>query len=167
MKKNIDIQGQTNRFWIRKLVSTDDAQQKLKTKLSTIASKLLGYKQQDILKKRFDEAQFVDLDYVNDLLQQSTHLCYYCQEEFLIHYTFVRDMRQWSLDRKNNDLGHIKGNVVVACLACNIQRRKRNVDSFQFTKQLTITQQDCILAGPKQRQEPTPDSKTISCRQRV
>jgi hypothetical protein len=47
-------------------------------------------------------------------------------------------MKQWSLDRINNDIGHNSGNLVVACLECNLKRRRTNKDAFLFTKNLTI-----------------------------
>jgi hypothetical protein len=170
--KPVDIQGKTNRYWIKKLTSdtSQQQQQHFKNKSSTISTKIAGYKQQDILKKRFNESEFVDVNYVTSLLEECEFKCFYCKQNVLIDYDLFREMRQWSLDRKNNDLGHNRGNVIVSCLECNLQRRKRNMDSFQFTKQLTIQQQDYTQADettPSQPPEQSTDSKKISCRQKV
>ena len=57
-------------------------------------------------------------------------------------YENVRDPKQWSVDRINNDLGHNNDNYVLACLDCNLKRRCRSSDKFLFTKQLNIIKQD-------------------------
>jgi hypothetical protein len=38
-------------------------------------------------------------------------------------------------------LGHNKGNLVMACLECNLKRRRTNKDAFFITKNLTITRE--------------------------
>ena len=55
-----------------------------------------------------------------------------------ILYEHVREMKQWSLDRINNDIGHNNGNLVIACLECNLKRRRTNKDAFMFTKNMVI-----------------------------
>ena len=60
-------------------------------------------------------------------------------------YEFVREMKQWSLDRINNDIGHNKNNLVIACLECNLKRRRTNKDLFMFTKNLKIIRTDYKL----------------------
>ena len=51
-------------------------------------------------------------------------------------------MEQWTLDRIDNDLSNTDENVIVACLKCNLQRRRQNKDKFLFTKQLKIVKQE-------------------------
>jgi len=108
---------------------------------SHIKHKIYGYKQQDIIKKKLDITKLVGFKEVIDLLINCDMKCYYCAQETYILYERVREMKQWSLDRINNDIGHIRGNVVVACLECNLKRRRTNKDAFMFTKNLVITRE--------------------------
>jgi len=64
--------------------------------------------------------------------------CHYCYQEMKIFFTKVRDETQWTLDRIDNDLCHSNDNTVVACLKCNLQRRRQDAGKFTFTKQLRI-----------------------------
>ena len=57
-------------------------------------------------------------------------------------YENVRESKQWTVDRINNDLGHNIDNFVLACLDCNLKRRCKSVDKFLFTKQLNIIRED-------------------------
>ena len=112
---------------------------KYKSKLvSHIKHKLCGYKQQDILKKKLNEEEFVSFEEVIELLKKSDLKCCYCSNEVYILYEKVREIKQWSLDRINNDIGHNKGNLVIACLECNLKRRRTNKDAFMFTKNMVI-----------------------------
>jgi len=118
------------------------------------------------LKKRYNENAFVDIEFVLELLKTESYKCSYCQNGVLINYDIVREMNQWSLDRKQNDIGHNRGNVVVSCLKCNLNKRKMNENSFRFTKQLVIQQLDCSQDPPRTEecQELNQDLKKISCR---
>lgn len=105
---------------------------------SHLKHKIYGYKQQDILKHKFNEAEFITLENTLDLLKDSQLRCCYCSEEVYVLYEHVRDMKQWTLDRVDNDIGHNKGNVVISCLGCNLKRRRTNKDAFMFTKNMVI-----------------------------
>jgi len=107
-----------------------------------IENKRSNYKQQDILKKRWNEAQFISFPSIIEQLHQSGMCCYFCQEEILLYYDFVREMKQWTLDRIDNNLGHNQGNVVIACLDCNLKKRQKRTDSFVFTKQMKLVKSD-------------------------
>ena len=109
--------------------------------ISHIKTKISSYKQQDILKNIFLEPDFVTFNYIIDLLNACNMKCHYCSCETYLLYEFVREMKQWSLDRINNDVGHNKGNLVVACLECNLKRRRTNKDAFFMTKNLTISRE--------------------------
>ncbi len=64
--------------------------------------------------------------------------CYFCNCEMLLIYELTREMKQWTIDRINNEVGHNNDNFIIACLECNLKRKNKNVDSFLFTKQLNI-----------------------------
>lgn len=110
--------------------------------ISHIKTKLSSYKQQDILKKKYLPEDFVSYNDVIGLLTQSNMKCYYCSCETYLLYEIVREMKQWSLDRINNDIGHNKNNLVICCLECNLKRRRTNKDAFFFTKNLKIQKMD-------------------------
>jgi hypothetical protein len=112
--------------------------QKHKYITSHIKSKINSYKQQDIIKNKFNSNEFVSYSDVVDLLYESQLLCHYCSDKVYILYEKVRESKQWSLDRINNDIGHNKGNLVIACLSCNLKRRRTNKDAFLFTKNMVI-----------------------------
>ena len=108
---------------------------------SHIKTKICSYKQQDILKKRLNEDNLVKFNEVIELLLESKMKCKYCSQEVYILYERVREMKQWSLDRINNDIGHNSGNLLIACLECNLKRRRTNKDAFFMTKNLTISRE--------------------------
>jgi len=110
--------------------------------LKQIHGKISGYRNQDILKKKLDESAFVDEDYIVNAMIKSKNMCFYCKEPVNILYEYVRAPKQWSLDRINNEIGHNKGNVEIACLGCNLRRKTMHHDRYVFTKQLDIKKID-------------------------
>ena len=108
--------------------------------LREINKKLLSYKNQDIIKSRYNDNN-ITLDETIEKLVSSRLKCKYCYQKMLIFYNKVRDGEQWTLDRINNDLSHTCENVVACCLKCNLQRRCQNKDKFLFTKQLKIVKE--------------------------
>lgn len=105
---------------------------------SQIEQKISSYKQQDIEKNRLDLENFITFDIVISLLEDCKLYCDYCSTEVLILYEKVRESRQWTLDRIDNNIGHNIGNVIISCLQCNLKRRRTDKDSFMFTKKLSI-----------------------------
>jgi hypothetical protein len=158
-KKNIEIEGKTNRYWINKL-TTDKRMEKKKGFSSEIVDfssnaqlayiseypteitkKINNYSQQDKLKK-FNEENFIDFEFVKNMLYETSLKCSYCKENVLFRYDIQREMKQWTLDRIDNNKGHSKDNVVIACLKCNLKRRNQSHKNFLFTSQLSIKFQD-------------------------
>jgi hypothetical protein len=128
-------------FLIKDQDSNIEKDKYLSSIISHIKTKICSYKQQDILKKKLDETNFVSFNEVIKLLQDCSLKCHYCSEEVYILYERVREMKQWSLDRIDNSIGHNIGNLVIACLDCNLKRRRTNKDAFMFTKNLVITRE--------------------------
>jgi hypothetical protein len=106
-----------------------------------INKKITSYKKQDIDKKRYVESKFITFDETLDLLCESQLLCYYCRKQMCIFYDNVREKSQWTLDRVDNDVCHSKDNLVVSCLSCNLQKRRRESEAFKFMKQMKIEKQ--------------------------
>ena len=100
--------------------------------------KISSYKQQDIIRKLLDAEKFIDLNTVITNLYACNLECYYCKDKMFLLYEIARELKQWSVDRINNDLGHNCDNIVMACLDCNLKRRCKGANAFLFTKQLTI-----------------------------
>jgi hypothetical protein len=127
---------------LKNVLNTEEDKNISKIMLKQIEKKIYSYKQQDIDKKVLNNEKFIDIKYIIDKLIETGIKCYYCKCEMYILYKNVRDLKQWSVDRVNNDLGHNNDNIVLACLDCNLKRRRKSSDKFLFTKQLNIIKQD-------------------------
>jgi hypothetical protein len=113
---------------------------KYKSKIiSHIKMKISSYKSQDMVKKKYNEIEFITFNDVVELLIKCNLTCCYCSKNVYILYENVREINQWTLDRINNDIGHDKNNLLIACLDCNLKRRRINKDAFMFTKNMIIT----------------------------
>jgi len=103
-----------------------------------IKKKLSSYKQQDILKKIYNNDTFISFKEIINKMETEKLQCYYCHSIMRILYEYCREPKQWTLDRIDNEKGHNNDNVLLSCLECNLKRRKINKDSFEFTKNLQI-----------------------------
>ena len=110
--------------------------------IQEINKKISGYKQQDKLKKIYDENKFLTFETVIQKLLDCKLKCYYCKAELKVLYDISRQMTQWSVDRIDNDKGHNNDNFHIACLECNLKRRRRTDDKFLFTKQMKLVKVD-------------------------
>ena len=142
--KHIEITGSLNKEQITPLkdkfnIDVKDLPKTLVLMRSEIKRKISSYRHQDIEKNKLDESLIVKYNDVLDLLIKSKLQCYYCNEHMFVLYEQVRAGKQWSLDRINNDIGHNRGNLVIACLSCNLKRRVTDDEKFLFTKQLKIS----------------------------
>jgi len=111
--------------------------------LQNIRQKIGGYKTQDTYKKlRYKEEKeeevVVNTFYVLQLLHQSHHSCYYCKNPVQVLYENVREPQQWTLERIDNSIGHMAGNMVISCLKCNLRRKNMNPEKYVFTKQVVL-----------------------------
>lgn len=103
-----------------------------------IMTKLRGYKYQDQLKGIYQESDFVNYAYVIECLQKCDIRCFYCHCCCMLIYNYVREPRQWTLERIDNNLGHNKNNVQIACLECNLRRRTIHHERYIETKKLVF-----------------------------
>lgn len=103
---------------------------------SEIKKKLCGYKNQDVLKGKYNSDKFVTIeDTINKLIECGTK-CMYCNSNSKIFYKYVRDINQWSLDRIDNNYGHNSDNVEIACLKCNLRRKTITPDKYILTQKI-------------------------------
>ena len=114
----------------------------IKIIIQQINKKISSYKQQDILKKILDTEQFIDFNCVINKMIECELKCRYCICEMSVLYDITREMKQWSVDRIDNDKGHNKDNFHLACLECNLKRRRKTDEKFLFTKQLKLIKQN-------------------------
>jgi hypothetical protein len=114
----------------------------IKITIQEIKRKISSYKQQDILKNHWDEDNFLTFDCILKKMNECELKCRYCNCEMSVLYDISREMKQWSVDRIDNNIGHTNNNFHLACLDCNLKRRRRTDEKFLFTKQLNIVKQD-------------------------
>lgn len=104
--------------------------------ISELKSKISSYKQQDIKKNIHEQHNLISLENVIEKLVSCKLKCYYCNKNTFIFFNKVRDPDQWTLDRLNNLDEHTSQNTIIACLKCNLERRRKNSEKFKFTKHL-------------------------------
>ena len=125
---------------IKKIIESDYKFNNQTTKicLQQINKKIYGYKQQDMIKKLLNNEKFITLESITNKMVECELKCYYCSCEMNVLYDISREMKQWTVDRINNDLGHNADNYYLACLECNLKRRRRSDDKFLFTKRMKL-----------------------------
>lgn len=125
---------------VKDMLLKNDSENKEVSKIiiQQINRKIYGYKQQDIFKKLFNANEFITFDSIIKTMVDCELKCYYCSTEMNVLYDISREMKQWTVDRINNDLGHNLNNYYLACLECNLKRRRRSDEKFLFTKQLKL-----------------------------
>ncbi len=124
---------------LRRLIADDTTLEERKFFIKEMRVKIDGYARQDKENGMIDElSAIISLDATIELLLIGKLKCTYCRECCQLIYKDVMAPRQWTLDRVDNDQGHNGGNVVLACLACNLQRRTMDAERFKFGKQLRV-----------------------------
>jgi hypothetical protein len=102
--------------------------------LQQLNQKIAGYKSQDVLKNLYNPILFVNITRVIELLIESGLKCHYCKKDIKVLYEIVREPLQWTLDRIDNDHGHNSGNLLIACLSCNLRRKTIYHERYEMTK---------------------------------
>jgi hypothetical protein len=101
-----------------------------------INNKIRGYKTQDLKKNIYTEPEFIKYNDVIRKLYECEDRCFYCKYPMLVLYENVRDPSQWTVERMDNKLGHVRGNFEMACLSCNIRRKTIHFERYILTKRL-------------------------------
>ena len=88
----------------------------------TLKSFVVNWKKRDKKNNVYDEANFIDFDYLKTLLEQQNSCCSQCSS--LLTFENKSTARLFLV---NNDLGHVKGNCVFKCQSCiqSCKKRKR------------------------------------------
>jgi hypothetical protein len=82
--------------------------------------KLAGYMAQDTKAGRsFSVEDYINVGDFKGLLEEQDFRCFVCAEIVSLVWKDSKDETQFTLDRQDNDLAHVKGNCVVSCLKCN------------------------------------------------
>ena len=110
------------------------------TLIKELKKKISSYIAQDKKKKRpYDPNKYITFEKLLSLLVVSKLKCHYCKQQVMLFYNNVRESNQWTLDRIDNSKPHNADNVVIACLQCNLERRRRSDKKFLMSKQMRIT----------------------------
>ena len=107
-----------------------------------LEKKINGYKQQDIKKKIHNDSTLINLEDTVSKLVACGLQCYYCGKRVKVMYKKVRDKYQWTLDRIDNDKNHSNNNTVISCLSCNLARRRRSKEAYEFHWKTKIVKVD-------------------------
>lgn len=104
----------------------------------SIKRKIKGYENQDKKKNILNKKKIINYNDLLEVLVISKLKCYYCKDDCLLMYDNVREKKQWTLDRLDNDQGHNRDNIVISCLDCNLKKRTMDDNKFKFSKQMRI-----------------------------
>ena len=85
----------------------------------TIRNMIKCSKQSDKKTNRYDPVNFIDYCFVENLIDDCDDRCFYCNCE-LQYVNYTGNLA--TIERLNNEIGHIKGNCVIACRNCNLSK---------------------------------------------
>lgn len=119
--------------------ATKREQQAHKTIIQQIKQKIYGYKMQDTHKDKYSEEEFINIETILNKMAECENCCFYCKLPVHVLYEYVREPKQWTVERLDNERGHNRDNIVIACLSCNLHRRTMYHERYVFTKQMVIT----------------------------
>ena len=103
-----------------------------------IRDKVRGYGNQDKKNDLFDPELLITEDACILKLLSCQLKCWYCRGDVVILFTEVRQPNQWTLDRLDNDDRHTEENTVIACLDCNLRRRRQSADKYLMGKRIVV-----------------------------
>jgi hypothetical protein len=85
-----------------------------------IEKKLESHRAADLkVGRSWVEADYLTVEDVRALLSEQENRCSECGEVVELAWKSASDPSQFTIDRLNNDLAHIRGNCVISCLSCN------------------------------------------------
>jgi len=94
-------------------------------------------RQTDKKHNRYDPVKFIDTDFLKGLVEDSDKKCVYCKCDMQF---LERNKTLCTIERLDNELGHNKDNVTLACFGCNTERQNcHTFEEFIAIKQLQIS----------------------------
>lgn len=105
---------------------------------SQISNKIHSYRSQDTEKGILSIDEFIRFETVLEKIINCQLKCFYCKESMKLLYEFVREPKQWTVERIDNSRGHNCDNIEIACLTCNLRRKTMYHERYIFTKQVKI-----------------------------
>ena len=85
-----------------------------------IENKIWSYKKQDISAGRFwKREKELSAEYIVDMSKKQGHMCFLCGS-VMNFYNKPDDPNNWSVDRLNDSLAHVKGNCKLSHISCNV-----------------------------------------------
>lgn len=79
-------------------------------------------RQTDRKYNRYDPDNFIDKCFLEGLFEEND-TCHYCSVKFTYN---ERCDTLVTIERLNNNIGHIKSNCVLACWKCNLKHKDKN-----------------------------------------
>ncbi len=74
----------------------------------------------------------IDKDYIKVLIEETKNICKYCKENIKFEWEEANDRKQFTINRLNNNIGHIKGNVEICCMDCNIRLANMTTQNLEI-----------------------------------
>ncbi|GMF15815.1 unnamed protein product [Phytophthora lilii] len=100
-----------------------------------------GYETQDTKARRDFN---MSITHLNQLLRKQGYTCYRC---------FCKlDVKNASADRINNSIGHIDGNIMMSCIACNVARKDMSPAAFRYQKIIKHNSDKLVYSIDKEKE---------------
>ena len=101
---------------------------------------------------RYDKENHITSNYLRQLKKECGEKCSYCECELdWTNQQHIRRPKQVTLQRKNNAIGHIRGNCVFSCFECNVVKRMESkehlLSRFETDRLYNYEQIRVILYG--------------------
>lgn len=106
-----------------KVLKFTEKSKKVPTEIN-VKQKVASYTRQDIKMNRVTDEN-VTVENVERKLRACDMRCFYCGIKME-----TSGRVQWTLDRKENHIAHTDTNTVVACLQCNLKKRRQETQRF-------------------------------------
>ncbi len=96
-------------------------------------AKIQTYKVADKKYKReYKKDNYVSIEWIKQQLLKQNNKCHYCKKQLLLKNFQNNKKDQFSVDRIDNSIAHIKTNCVICCCGCNY--KKNTMDYIDYIK---------------------------------